>query len=146
MLAINKSAVASRVAVSRPRAARTAAPRRALIVKASNSQYDSQFDSEALKGKLIDSYTETTTKIKVTWEKTEDKPVVLTLAVASVVGLVALNAVADAINRIPLIGSAMELVGICATTWFTYRYLVFGPDREELKQNVIDFVKKVQGK
>jgi hypothetical protein len=106
---------------------------------------------------------------QVTWQKTEDKPVVVTLAAASLIGIIALNAVADALNALPLVGGALEVVGICATSWFTYRYLVFGPDRcvqpscccsvsvpavltdvhscrQELKQNVLDFVKKVQGK
>jgi hypothetical protein len=35
---------------------------------------------------------------------------------------------------------------LSASCRFTYRYLVFGPDREELVSNIKAFLKKVYGK
>ncbi|XLT09220.1 hypothetical protein HN51_055013, partial [Arachis hypogaea] len=37
-----------------------------------------------------------------------------------------------AVDKLPIIPTALELIGILFTTWFTYRYLLFKPDREEL--------------
>lgn len=48
-------------------------------------------------------------------------------------------------DRIPIISDFIKLVGIGVTGWFTWRYLVFGPDREELVRNIKSFLKKVYG-
>lgn len=147
MLAISRSTNARSIVSARPaRPARSFRQVRVPVRVHASSNFESDIDAEALKAKLQDGFTSTTTKIKAKWAETEDKPVVVSLGAAAIFGLVALNAIADAIDRIPLVGPFMELVGICATSWFTYRYLVFGPDREELKQIILDFGKKVQGK
>ena len=44
--------------------------------------------------------------------------------------LVSHAGVVDAVNKLPLIGGLLEVVGLIVTGWFGYRYLVFGPDRQ----------------
>ncbi|XP_028789271.1 protein CURVATURE THYLAKOID 1C, chloroplastic isoform X4 [Neltuma alba] len=39
-----------------------------------------------------------------------------------------------AIDKLPLIPGLLELIGILFSSWFTYRYLLFKPDRQELYQ------------
>ena len=41
----------------------------------------------------------------------------------------ATNAVVDAVNRIPLVSTFLEIVGLGVTGWGVYRYLLFRPDR-----------------
>eukprot|EP00882_Tetradesmus_deserticola_P010615 GHRQ01011214.1.p3 GENE.GHRQ01011214.1~~GHRQ01011214.1.p3 ORF type:complete len:111 (+),score=40.25 GHRQ01011214.1:176-508(+) len=80
------------------------------------------------------------------WEETEDKPAALAITGGALLLLVAASSVVDAVDKIPIISDLIELVGVVVTGWFTYRYLVFGPDREELVSNVKAFLNKVYGK
>lgn len=63
------------------------------------------------------------------WEKTEDKPAAVLITLSAVLALITLNGVVDAVDKIPIVSGVIELVGIVVTGAFTYRYLVFGPDR-----------------
>ncbi|NJO33504.1 MAG: hypothetical protein HC869_10505 [Rhodospirillales bacterium] len=65
--------------------------------------------------------------IKEKWDKTEEKPAAIGLTVAAVVGLWVLNGIVGAVDKIPIVSGILELVGIFVTSWFVYRYLVFGP-------------------
>eukprot|EP01025_Chloroclados_australasicus_P043647 TRINITY_DN4683_c1_g1_i2.p3 TRINITY_DN4683_c1_g1~~TRINITY_DN4683_c1_g1_i2.p3 ORF type:complete len:141 (+),score=16.03 TRINITY_DN4683_c1_g1_i2:185-607(+) len=84
--------------------------------------------------------------IKTKWDKTEEKPAAVALLITGVVAVYVLNGVVNAVHSVPIISGVFELVGIFVSSWFVYRYLVFGPDREELKANINDFFKKVAGK
>ena len=67
--------------------------------------------------------------MQVKWDKTEEKPAVIAITTAAFVGVWALSGLVDRIDRLPVIGGLLELVGLVVTSWFVYRYLVFGPDR-----------------
>jgi CAAD domains of cyanobacterial aminoacyl-tRNA synthetase len=65
--------------------------------------------------------------LKDKWDKTEEKPAALGLTAAAFVGLWVLNGVVNALDNIPVVSGVLELVGVFVTSWFVYRYLVFGP-------------------
>ena len=65
--------------------------------------------------------------LKEKWDKTDEKPSVIALGVAGLVGIWVLNGVATALDSLPLFSGLFQLVGIFVTGWFTYRYLVFAP-------------------
>jgi CAAD domains of cyanobacterial aminoacyl-tRNA synthetase len=65
--------------------------------------------------------------LKDKWDKTEEKPAALGLTAAAFVGLWVLNGVVNALDNIPVVSGILELVGVFVTSWFVYRYLVFGP-------------------
>lgn len=67
--------------------------------------------------------------LQVKWDKTDEKPAVVAITTAAFVGVWALSGVVDRIDKLPIIGGLLELVGLVVTSWFVYRYLVFGPDR-----------------
>lgn len=48
---------------------------------------------------------------------------------AAFIGVWALSGLVDRIDKLPIVGGLLELVGLVVTSWFVYRYLVFGPDR-----------------
>ena len=57
--------------------------------------------------------------------------------------LVALSAVAGAVDSVPVLSDLLELVGIGASAFFVYRNLVFGPDRDALKSKIESVLSKV---
>ena len=65
--------------------------------------------------------------LKEKWDKTEEKPAAIGLTAAAFVGLWVLNGVVNALDHIPIVNGVLELVGIFVSSWFVYRYLVFGP-------------------
>ena len=68
------------------------------------------------------------------WDDVEEKPAAIAIAVAAIVALWALSGLVDAIDRLPIIGGLLEVVGLIVTGWFVYRYLLFEPDRCDHQQ------------
>ncbi|XP_004506838.1 protein CURVATURE THYLAKOID 1C, chloroplastic isoform X1 [Cicer arietinum] len=68
------------------------------------------------------------------WDKPEDRLGLIGLGFAAVVALWASTNLIAAIDKLPVIPISLELIGILFSVWFTYRYLLFKPDREELFQ------------
>ncbi|KAM5555800.1 protein CURVATURE THYLAKOID 1B, chloroplastic [Rosa sericea] len=83
--------------------------------------------------------------VQEAWDKVEDKYAVSSLAVAGVVAVWGSTGLISAIDRLPLIPGALELVGIGYTGWFAYKNLVYKPDREALIQKVKDTYKDIIG-
>ncbi|CAN6931309.1 unnamed protein product [Brassica oleracea] len=83
--------------------------------------------------------------IQNVWDKSEDRLGLIGLSFAAVVALWASLNIITAIDKLPVISSGFELVGILFSTWFTYRYLLFKPDREELSQIVKKSVADILG-
>uniref|UniRef100_A0A0E0Q7Z6 Cyanobacterial aminoacyl-tRNA synthetase CAAD domain-containing protein n=1 Tax=Oryza rufipogon TaxID=4529 RepID=A0A0E0Q7Z6_ORYRU len=97
------------------------------------------------------------------WAKVEDKYAVTAIGVAALVGLwtaigamasghchrrhqdMMLNFIFLAIDRLPLLPGVLELVGIGYTGWFTYRNLIFQPDREALVSKIKSTYNEITG-
>ncbi|EIE23134.1 hypothetical protein COCSUDRAFT_42072 [Coccomyxa subellipsoidea C-169] len=95
---------------------------------------------------MTQKYQEIASDLKEKWEETEEKPAVVAITVSAFIAIWAASGVVDAVDKLPIIGGLLEFVGLLVTGWFAYRYLIFGPDREELKSNIESFLKKVTGK
>lgn len=83
--------------------------------------------------------------IQEAWEKTDDKLAIGGLGFAAIVVLWASTGLIGAIDRLPLIPGAFEIIGILFSGWFIYRYLLFQPDREELAKIIQDAISKITG-
>ncbi|CAN6927882.1 unnamed protein product [Brassica oleracea] len=83
--------------------------------------------------------------IQNVWDKSEDRLGLIGLSFAAIVALWASLNIITAIDKLPVVSSGFELVGILFSTWFTYRYLLFKPDREELSQIVKKSVADILG-
>jgi len=144
-LAVRQTA---RVTVGRARAP-LAAPLRPAVrpcIRGSRPAAYKKPEPEEITETVKDTITNAGAFIKGKWEQTEDKPAAVIVTLGAILVLSALSGVVNAIDRIPVVSDLIELVGVGVTGWFTYRYLVFGPDREELVQNIQTFLKKVYGK
>ena len=70
------------------------------------------------------------------------------MATIGVAGLVALWTAVGAlksIDKLPILPGVLELVGIGYTGWFTYRNLIFQPDREALISNIKSTYNEITG-
>ncbi|KAL1217345.1 Protein CURVATURE THYLAKOID 1C [Cardamine amara subsp. amara] len=83
--------------------------------------------------------------VKNVWDKPEDRLGLIGLSFASIVAFWASLNLITTIDKLPIISTGFELVGILFSTWFTYRYLLFKPDREELSQIVKKSVADILG-
>ena len=63
------------------------------------------------------------------WEGVEEKPAAVAIIVGAITGVWALSGLVDAIDKLPIIGGLLEVIGLIVTGWFVYRYLLFEPDR-----------------
>ncbi|XP_073145947.1 protein CURVATURE THYLAKOID 1A, chloroplastic [Henckelia pumila] len=79
------------------------------------------------------------------WDKSEDRVALIGLGFAGVVGLWAAINLVSAIDKVPLVPGFLELVGIVYSSWFTYRYLLYKPDREELFQTINKSISDILG-
>ncbi|XP_074577404.1 protein CURVATURE THYLAKOID 1B, chloroplastic-like [Curcuma longa] len=73
-----------------------------------------------------------TKKIQESWDKIEDKYTVSALAFAGIIGLWTAGGAISAIDKLPLVPGALELVGIGYTGWFAYKNLLLKADRDSL--------------
>ncbi len=69
----------------------------------------------------------------------------LGLILGLIVGVKLTFAVLSAINEIPLLAPAFELVGIGYVSWFVYRYLLQASTRNELTEELNNFKSEIFG-
>lgn len=79
------------------------------------------------------------------WEKVENKPGFIIYSVAAFAAVWLSSTVVNAINAVPLLPKMFELVGLGYSAWFTYRYLLFKSNREELLDDIEVLKKKIAG-
>ncbi|XP_027168103.1 protein CURVATURE THYLAKOID 1C, chloroplastic isoform X1 [Coffea eugenioides] len=89
------------------------------------------FVAKATSDTSDESSTSLVKSVQSVWEKSEDRIAVIGLGFSAIVGLWAIVNFVSAIDKLPLIPTALELVGILFSSWFVYRNLLFKPDREE---------------
>ncbi|KAL5072770.1 hypothetical protein RYX36_011754 [Vicia faba] len=94
----------------------------AFVVKASGESSESSTSLTVLKS------------VQNAWDKPEDRLGLIGLGFSAVVAFWASTNLIAAIDKLPVLPFSFELIGILFSTWFTYRYLLFKPDREELFQ------------
>lgn len=82
-------------------------------------------------------------ELQTFWNKSQDKPAIVGLTLASFLALIAANAVAGAVDRVPIVSNFLELVGLVVTGWFAYRNLIFKPDREAFLKKVDSYLVKI---
>ncbi|GAB4842240.1 hypothetical protein Ancab_012206 [Ancistrocladus abbreviatus] len=79
------------------------------------------------------------------WDKSEDRLALIGLGFAAIVAVWASANLISAIDKLPVLPSLFELIGILFSSWFIYRYLLFKPDREELVQNINKSISDILG-
>ncbi|EME28733.1 protein curvature thylakoid 1a, chloroplastic [Galdieria sulphuraria] len=79
-----------------------------------------------------------------------NRPVFYAQLLAATVGIIIaidiLDAVVIALDRLPLLPSIFELVGLGYSGWFIWRYALFSGSRQELKSKLDSFIGKATNK
>ncbi|MBE9007396.1 CAAD domain-containing protein [Fortiea sp. LEGE XX443] len=73
------------------------------------------------------------------WEAYKLPLITLALVLAAIVTLKVVVAILDAINDIPILEPALELIGIIYSTWFVFRYLLQASTRQEVLAEIRSF-------
>ncbi|KAG6788956.1 hypothetical protein POTOM_005034 [Populus tomentosa] len=79
------------------------------------------------------------------WDDSEDRLAFVGLGFAALVAVWASANVITAVDKLPVVPSALEFVGILYSSWFVYRYLLLKPNREELFQIIKKSVRDILG-
>lgn len=79
------------------------------------------------------------------WDDSEDRLPLVGLGFAALVAVWASANVITAVDKLPVVPSALEFVGILYSSWFVYRYLLLKPNREELFQIIKKSVGDILG-
>ncbi|XP_038718294.1 protein CURVATURE THYLAKOID 1C, chloroplastic isoform X2 [Tripterygium wilfordii] len=79
------------------------------------------------------------------WDSSEDRLGLIGLGFAAVVAFWASTNLVGVIDKVPLIPTVLELIGILFSSWFVYRYLLFKPGRGELREIVGNTISAILG-
>lgn len=120
--------------VPRPTQPRFAVQRSVAVRSASDDVTETQVDADKLVRDLQAKY-----------DAIENKPQFFLSCGGALVGLWFASIILGAVDRVPMIPKAFELVGLSYSAWFTWRYLLFKSSREELIQDVEDLKNKITG-
>ncbi|RLN41363.1 hypothetical protein C2845_PM01G19980 [Panicum miliaceum] len=93
---------------------------------------------------IAEEITEFVNALKQEWNsRIENKFAVITLAVAATLGMWSAGGAVSAIDRLPVVPGVMEVVGIGYSAWFTYRNMLFKPDRDAFFGKVMEFYEDI---
>lgn len=96
-------------------------------------QYDEGVDIEVIKEKAIEVV-----------DDVKGRPLyygkIVGFAVVGIVTFTVMKAVVSAVDSIPLLPGGLELIGLGYTAWFIWRYVLFKESREELLEEIEDFL------
>lgn len=108
----------------------------------------SKSDSPGSDVSMDDMYTLDTeamvTRAKEVFSDVSDRPVYYSkiggYAVGAIVLVTVLRAVVSAIDSLPVLPSALELIGLGYAAWFVWRYILFRDTRSELLDEIDEFL------
>ncbi len=100
-----------------------------------DSQVDEQIQSQA--SEFLDNF-----NIKF---DLEDPYPILLFGTAALASLWFASAIAGSIDSIPIFPKLMEVVGLGYSLWFSFRYLIFKKNRDELATKIEDLKQQVLG-
>eukprot|EP00262_Sarcandra_glabra_P022359 TRINITY_DN9895_c0_g1_i1.p1 TRINITY_DN9895_c0_g1~~TRINITY_DN9895_c0_g1_i1.p1 ORF type:complete len:147 (+),score=16.88 TRINITY_DN9895_c0_g1_i1:63-443(+) len=80
-------------------------------------------------GENPDSSTSIVKYVQKAWDKSEDRLALAGLGFAGLVAVWASSNLIMAIDKLPIVPTVFEFIGLLFSWWFIYRYLLFKPDR-----------------
>lgn len=117
----------------------------ASTIKATDRQVLSVVKATTREGSESSSSLSIIKSVQNAWDKSEDRVGVIGLGFAAIVALWASANLISAIDSLPIIPGLLEFIGILFSLWFTYRYLLFKPNREEFAQLINKYISDIWG-
>ena len=108
--------------------------RRSVVVKA---------DTDDIMADLTSGAEDIADKLTTYWEESESKPTLVAVGFGGLLALYFVSNLVNAVDRLPVVSNAFELVGIVFTGWTAYRWYLVEGEKEKLTADVKGFLAKV---
>lgn len=107
---------------------------------------DSAAQLQDIKNQVLSVLSELPANVSSFFQEYQKQIVTIGLIAAGGITLKVTLAVLDSLNDIPLLSTAMELVGMGYSGWFVYRYLLRASNRQELSAEIDSIKEQFLGK
>jgi len=107
---------------------------------------DSAAQLQQIKNQVFSVLSDLPTNVSSFFQEYQQQIVTIGLIAAGGITLKVTLAVLDSLNDIPLLSTAMELVGMGYSGWFVYRYLLRASNRQELSAEIDSIKEQFLGK
>jgi hypothetical protein len=107
---------------------------------------DSEEVKDLLKGKtteLQDKATEALSWAQAKWEASDSKPTIVASGAVALFGLYVLSGLLNTVDRLPLVHTVFELLGLCVSVWFTYRWFFVAGEKEAITSTLTKITKDI---
>lgn len=108
--------------------------RKSVVVKA---------DADDVMADLTSGAEDLADKLTTYWEESDNKPTLVAVGFGGLLALYFLSNLVNAVDRLPVVSNAFELVGIIFTGWTAYRWYLVEGEKEKLTADVKGFLSKV---
>lgn len=99
--------------------------RRVAVVRAFvDGEKDVKQTTDDVAAALTNTATEIVDKVAAYWEASEEKPTIVAVGFASLLAIYFADTVVGAVDRLPLVSTTFELIGLSFTAWTAYRYFL----------------------
>jgi hypothetical protein len=96
--------------------------------------------AKELVNNLNNGASDVASKVQAWWEASDEKPTIIAVGAGS---LLALYFASSTIDRLPLISTIFELIGLTFTGWTAYRYFLIDGEKDKMVSQVKGFASKV---
>lgn len=85
---------------------------------------------------LTDAATGLLATAQLKWEESDNKPAIVATGFAALFALYVTNGIVSTIDRLPVIHTVFELLGLGVTAWFAYKWFFVAGEREVIISEV----------
>eukprot|EP00798_Chlamydomonas_sp_ICE-L_P023145 gene23145-30349_t len=111
---------------------------------------DVEFDSkqmEDLSAQAFESLDKALKPIQAEWDAApeSERPAAIGIILFAILAQIAIGSTMDVVDKIPVVNSALEFIGIVVSGAYAYRYFTEPTERTAVTANIDSFVKSVKG-
>lgn len=117
-----------------------------MVVRAFRESDDTPSTKESVKeaqAQLNATFEEAVAKAQAYWDKSEQKPTLIAIGSFALLALYFTNSIVSAVDRLPLISTVFELIGLAYSGFTAYKFFLVPGEKEALTDSAKGFVKKV---
>ena len=99
--------------------------------------------SQEIVDNVTASATEFGDKLVAWWDASEEKPSIIATGFGGLLVLYFANTIVTAVDRLPLISTSFELIGIFFSGWTAYRFFLVDGEKDKIVGDLKGFASKV---
>ena len=82
-------------------------------------------------------------KVVAWWDASEEKPAIVATGFGALITLYFASTIVSAVDRLPLVSTVFELIGLTFTGWTAYRFFLVDGEKDKLISDAKGFASKV---